>query len=154
MQQNKGVQALLAGINTAIDMDNILRSVDGDITFVAPSFDTTNLQLSMAAQLAHSKWLADVAYWKQSVPQGGSISDWKKNSFYYRDGKTSFFFGVTADQQFYAGSSADESLATLKPASTPLAAKITNAIPGNRMVMVINLASLHNDKVQDRKSVV
>lgn len=148
MQQNKGIQALLAGINTAIDMDNILRSVDGDMAIVSPSFDTGNLQLSMGAQLAHSKWLADVDYWKKSVPQGGKISDWKQNAYYYGDGKTSFYFGVTPSLQFYAGSSADEALATLKPAASPLAAKVTDGIQGSRMVLVVNLAGLHNDKVQ------
>src|SRR5574344_2815140 len=59
MHSNKGIQQLLLGINAAIDMDNIIRSVNGDMAIVLPSFSDANLKMTMAAQLAHYKWLAD-----------------------------------------------------------------------------------------------
>lgn len=37
MQSNRSLQTLLMGINQAIDMDNIIRSVDGDMAIVLPS---------------------------------------------------------------------------------------------------------------------
>ena len=107
MQSNKGIQQLLLGINAAVDMDNIIRSVDGD--------------------------------WKESCPKGSSIADWGKNAYYYTDGKTSFYFGVTDDSQFYSGS--DELLATyaVKESNHPLPAEIRKEIVGQKLAMVINL---------------
>lgn len=139
MQSNKGIQQLLLGINAAVDMDNIIRSVDGDMAIVMPSFSDSSLKMTMAAQLAHSKWLEDVGYWKESCPKGSSIADWGKNAYYYTDGKTSFYFGVTDDAQFYGGS--DELLATyaVKESNHPLSAEIRKEIIGQKLAMVINL---------------
>ena len=140
MQSNKGIQQLLMGINAAIDMDNIIRSVNGDMAIVMPSFSDSNLKMTMSAQLAHARWLADVGYWKQSCPQGSSIADWGKNSYYYTDGKTSFYFGVSDDMQFFSGS--DELIATysIKPSNHPISADLQKEIVGQKLAMVINLA--------------
>ena len=35
------------GINQAIDMDNIIRSVDGDMAIVMPSLTDNNMQMTM-----------------------------------------------------------------------------------------------------------
>ncbi len=37
MQSNRSLQTLLMGINQAVDMDNIMRSVDGDMAIVMPT---------------------------------------------------------------------------------------------------------------------
>lgn len=144
MQSNKGIQQLLLGINAAIDMDNIIRSVNGDMAIVMPSFSDSNLKLTMAAQLAHSKWLADVGYWKSSCPKGSSIADWGKNSYYYTDGKTSFYFGVSDDNQFFSGS--DQLLASysIKPSNHPIASNIRKEVVGQKLAMVINLSKSGN----------
>lgn len=140
MQSNEGIRQLLLGINSAIDMDNIIRSVDGDMSIVMPSFSDSNLKMTMAAQLAHSKWLADVGYWKESCKKGTSIADWGKNSYYYTDGKTSFYFGVTDDLQFFSGS--DELLASysVRESNHPIAAEIRKEILGQKLALVVNLA--------------
>jgi len=145
VRSNKGLQQLLLGINAAIDMDNIIKSVNGDLSLVMPSFSDSNLKLTMAAQLAHSKWLADVGYWKESCPKGSSIADWGKNAYYYTDGKTSFYFGVSDDNQFYSGS--DELLASysIKPSNHPIAGDIRKEIVGQKLAMVINLAKSGTD---------
>ena len=145
MQSNKGIQQLLLGINAAIDMDNIIRSVNGDMAIVMPSFSDSNLKLTMAAQLAHAKWLDDVDYWKQSCPSGGKIADWGHNAYYYSDGKTSFYFGVTDDKQFYSGS--DELLAaySIKESNHPISADIRKEIVGQKLAMVINLSKTSSD---------
>ena len=142
MQSNKGIQQLLMGINAAIDMDNIIRS---DMAIVMPSFSDSDLKMTMAAQLAHSKWLTDVGYWKQSCPKGSSIADWGKNAYYYSDGKTSFYFGVSDDHQFYSGS--DELLASysIKPSNHPISADIRKEINGQKLAMVINLSKTGTD---------
>lgn len=138
MQSDKGIQQLLLGINAAIDMDNIIRSVNGDMAIVMPSFSDSNLKMTMAAQVAHTKWLGDVDYWKQSCPQGSRIADWGHQAFFYTDGKTSFYFGVTDDKQFYSGS--DEILASysIKESNHPISSDIRKEVVGQKLAMVIN----------------
>ena len=139
MQANRSLQTLLMGINQAVDMDNIIRSVDGDMSIIMPSLTDANMQMMMGAKLAHSKWLGDVDYWKSSCPAGAKIANWGKNSYYYTDGKTSFYFGVTDDLQFFSGS--DELMAqyAVKPSNHPIDAKIQKLIVGQKLAMVVNL---------------
>lgn len=149
MQTNKGIQQLLLGINAAIDMDNIIRSVDGDMAIVMPSFSDSNLKMTMAAQLAHTNWLGDVDYWKQSCPKGARIADWGHQAYSYSDGKTSFYFGVTGDKQFYSGS--DELLASysIKESNHPISEDIRKEIVDQKLAMVVNFAksSSGNDAI-------
>ncbi len=145
VRSNKGLQQLLLGINVAIDMDNIIKSVNGDLALVLPSFSDSNLKLTMAAQLEHSRWLADIDYWKESCPKGSTIADWGKNAYSYTDGKTSYFFGVSDDGQFYSGS--DKLLASysIKPSNHPISEAVRKEIVGQKMAMVINLTKSGKD---------
>lgn len=140
MQNNQGIQQLLMGINTAIDMDNIIRSVDGDMAIVIPSFSDSALKMSLSAKLKQSKWLQDVDYWKKSCPQGGKIGDWGKNSYYYTDGKTSFYFGVSDDMQFFSGSDELTAEYSIKPSNHPISQDIQQMVSGQKLAMVVNLA--------------
>lgn len=51
MTDNRGIQAMLSGINTAIDMNSIIKSVDGDMAIITPSLGQSSFQLMMAAKL-------------------------------------------------------------------------------------------------------
>ena len=148
LQHDKGFQALLAGINQAIDMDNIIRSVDGDMCIIVPRYSGGAVQLSMAARLAHARWLADVPYWKQSVPQGARLLDAGKNVYSYSDGKTSFCFGVSEDKQFFSGSSRQEALASMGRARPPLPERLRGEIKGQKMVMVIHFGDVRNETMK------
>ena len=141
MQSNRSLQTLLMGINQAVDMDNIIRSVDGDMAIVMPSLTDADMKMMMGAKLAHSKWLGDVDYWKQSCPPGAKIANWGKNSYFYTDGKTSFYFGVTDDLQFFSGS--DQLLAqyAVKPSNHPVDQKIQKQVIGQKLAMVVNLGN-------------
>ena len=116
-----------------------MRSVNGDLAIIVPVMSESNTQLMMGAQLAHSNWLADVDYWKQSCPQGSKITNWGKNAFCYTDGKTSYFFGVSNDLQYYSGSSKGMALGSIKVAPNPIAADLQAEIKGKKLVMVINI---------------
>lgn len=142
MRSNRSLQAMLAGINAAIDMDNIIKSVDGDMAVITPKYLDDRLSMSMAAELAHSGWLSDVDYWKQSVPQGGRIIDWKENAYKYTDGKTTFCFGVSADKQFYSGSSPEDAMALLGQSETPISKALQQKVKGQKMALVINIGAL------------
>lgn len=139
VQSNQGLQTLLMGINASIDMDNILRSVDGDLSIVLPTLGADHMQMMMAARLSHAKWLSDVDYWKQSCPKGSTIGNWKSNAFCYSSGKTCFYFGVTDDKQFFSGNDEVSAESSIRPSSHPISKRVQNMIRGEKMVMVINL---------------
>lgn len=139
VQSNQGLQTLLMGINASIDMDNILRSVDGDMSIVLPALGADHMQMMMAARLSHAKWLSDVDYWKQSCPKGSTIGNWKSNAFCYSSGKTCFYFGVTDDKQFFSGNDEVSAESSIRPSSHPISKRVQNMIRGEKMVMVINL---------------
>lgn len=146
LRQNNAFQAMLAGINTAIDMDNIIKSVDGDLAIIVPVFSEERTSMSMTAELAHTKWLADVDYWKKSCPSGGRITDWERNAFSYINGSTSFFFGVTDDGQFFSGSNASDAKKSLLPAENPLSKPLQEKIVGSRMAMVLNMSAFTGER--------
>ena len=146
MQNNAGFQALLTGINTAIDMDNILRSVDGDLALVTPYYDEHRLSMRMMAQLKHKNWVKDVGYWKKSCPAGGRIVDWKPDAWYYASKKTTFYFGVTPQLQFFSGSTAEEASQVFAPAKQQLSATEKNLIKGQKLALVINMNALQGGK--------
>lgn len=145
MKSSQGIQQLLMGINTVIDMDNIIRSVNGDMAIVLPTLSDDGMKMMMSAQLANTKWLADVDYWKKSCPQGTSIADWGKNSFCYSDGKTSFCFGVSDDMQFFSGSDELTAEYSIKTSNHPVSQDVQKAIVGQKMAMVINLSGVDNE---------
>lgn len=148
MRQNKGIRMMLAGINSAIDMDNIIKSIDGDMALISPALTTQSLRMSMAAKLKHADWLADVDYWKQSVPAGGHIGDWGRDCYYYTGNNTTYFFGVTNDWQYMSGDSKDAALRSVKPATNPISSFLQNKIKGERLAMVINFSALQGSKAQ------
>ena len=139
LQGNEALQVLLTGINTAVDMDNIIRSVDGDMLITIRSFSEEDLHLVMAAKLAHSQWLSDVGYWKQSCPEGSRIIDCGKDSYCFTNGHTSFFSGVSDDMQFYGGSDEPSARAAILPAARPLAEGLRQRVIGKKMALVLNL---------------
>lgn len=147
--QNRGIAAMLAGINSAIDMDNILKSVDGDLAILVPNAtDRQGFSLRMTAKLSSAPWLADVGYWKQSVPKGGYIGDWGENRFFYRSTDTSYYFGVTSDMQYMSGGSEEEALRSVKASELPIPADLQKMIEGQKLVMIVNLNALTVSKAE------
>ena len=147
LQQTKGLMALLTGINAAVDMDNILRSVDGDMAINVPVVGD-KFDITMAAKLAHHTWLKDVDYWKRSCPSGGRILDTGPRQFCYTDGQTVFHFGVSADNQFFAGSTAQLAAGAIGKAPQPLSQAVVSRIAGQKLVAVVSLASINNEAAQ------
>ena len=148
IRQNRGVSTMLMGINTAIDMDNIIKSIDGDMALIASGLGNDKLQMMMGAKLGNSNWLKDVAYWKQSVPKGGRIGDWGKNCFYYTGNQTAYYFGVTDDMQYMSGGSKEEALRSIRPSQKPINSDLQQLIIGNKLVMLINFEALKDQKAQ------
>ena len=142
MHNSKSLGVLLAGVNTAIDMDNILRSVNGEMAIGVEELSETGIKISMAAQLADEKFLRDVDYWKKSCQPGNSISDCGKKRYVFRSKDNQFWFGVSDSKEFYASS--EESVADniLGQAESQLPDEVRKQINGQRLCIVINANQL------------
>lgn len=149
LQANKGLQALLAGMNTAIDMDNILRSVDGDVAAIISGYENDKPVVGLLAQLAHTDWLKDVDYWKRSCPAGTAIRDKGPQAFCLdlnasAPGTDIFPFGVADGLQFYGGlfhhdGGHPEGIPVVKET---LPSQIQSKIEGKKMALVLTMAAL------------
>lgn len=142
LHADKSLQVLLAGINTVVDMDNIIRSIDGDIVLAVSGYDGDMALVQMGARLKTRGFLGDVDYWKQSVPRGGTISDNGKDSYLYTDGRMNLYFGVSADDRFYAGSTEHNANGILQKSANPLDKEIQEYIKGRRLCMFVNVKAL------------
>lgn len=142
LNANKSFQALLAGVNTAIDMNNIIKSIDGDVAVMLPDLSKGMSGVQMCAKLKSKAFLADVGYWKQSCPVGSRITDWKKDAYCFTNGDISYYFGVTPDLQYYSGMSEAMAEGVLSAASSPLSAAVRQLVVGRRLVMLLNVGSL------------
>ena len=75
LRSNPMLQSVMTIANAAIDLDNVIRSIDGTCHIQLAGTDTTHTSLMLTAPLAHTQWLADVDYWKQSAPQGTTLTE-------------------------------------------------------------------------------
>ena len=138
---------LLASANAALDVNNIIKSIDGEvvISYFGDIVSLNGSQFSLIAELSHSQWLKDVGYWKTSCPKGSEIKDWGKDSYCYINGKELFYFGVVSEQknassqQFYCGNTPEVADSPLQSVAKPISGEITERLKGNRFALVMNL---------------
>ena len=142
MHNSASLGVLLAGMNTAIDMDNILRCVDGEMAFGIDAFSDKDISMSMAAQLAKTDFLKDVDYWKESCQNGSSITTCGKNRFVYNSNDARFWFGVSASEEFYGSSKEEMAENILKPAQAPFTPDVRKLAQGERFCMIINVKQI------------
>ena len=141
LQSDRSLQAVLMGLNTAVDFDNIMRSVDGDLAFMFSGMSQDNIAMTMLARVDNPVWTADVDYWKQSCQPGCSITG-SNGSWVYRGGDTSFSFGLQDDVFYAISGQAPASIQQLLKPSQPIYGEVSRMIAGNRMAMVLNLKPL------------
>lgn len=141
LQSDRSLQAVLMGLNTAVDFDNIMRSVDGDLAFMFSGMSQDNIAMTMLARVDNPVWTADVDYWKQSCQPGCSITG-SNGSWVYRGGDTSFSFGLQDDVFYAISGQAPASIQQLLKPSQPIYGEVSRMIAGSRMAMVLNLKPL------------
>ncbi len=137
MQSNKALQALLAGLNMAVDLNLIINSIDGNMV-VASNAHGTAQDITFAANLSTDKWQNEVGYWKSSCPSGAKIVDAGPNCYQYTDGKSAFYFGSANGHCFYCGS--DLTLAKFAASGSVQHEnkEIAALIKGKRFAIVVN----------------
>ena len=148
LQQSQSIWALLAGINAAIDMNAILKSIDGNVLISVPSFSVNSIGISLAAELADNKFLNDIDYWKQSVPAGSKLAEWQKNAYCYTSDNMSFYFGTTdgTKKEFYSGPTQAEAIASIHKTTTPLDKDVIASVAGKRLALIVSISALLPEK--------
>lgn len=153
LHSNNSIQALLAGMNTAIDMDNIIKSINGDMSIIIHSFNEGGNIPQMSAQLSNNAFLKDIGYWRESCLAGCKIIDWNKNSYYYTNGTFNYYFGVSDDMQFYSGGSPKYALESISKSQNAIPEYVQNKIRGKRLCLILNLETILGDGT-DKASVM
>ena len=146
LRSDKGMQAMLAGLNAAIDVDNIIKSINGDVAIVMPKYNGDAPDFSLAAKLGNRNWMKDIGYWKQSCPKGSKIVDWGKDAYHYISADENFYFGVSADNQLFSGNKEILAKNSIIKVQKQLPADIQKQLAGKRLCIVINLAAMNDDK--------
>lgn len=148
LQQNKAFQTFLVGINSAVDMDNILRCVDGHIVIQVNNLSEGHADMCMGAELADIGFWKDIDYWKKSCPKGSTITaygfDQTKPSsvpgYVYTNGDMKFYFG-SLNKNFFCGTDIDMVM-SLRYYKGVVDQPLEKQLIGKRLVMVLNLLSL------------
>ena len=143
LQQGKEFQALLAGANVAIDMDNIIRGIKGDMVL---SLNDFNGSADFIARLGKRSFLDDVDYWKKSCPAGSTITDLGKDSYIYKGGDFSYSFAVTSDNLFISSLRHDEAK-DVEDVALNMPDEISSKIKGSRLAMLMDLGKTGNQTV-------
>ena len=126
LQENKALNTLLMGVNTAIDMNSVIRSVDGDLLLSLNTIGEGRLKMVMGAQMGNTDFWKQADYWRKTAP---------------RD------FQFTLDQsdpsqkaEFLCG---NEPVVSLSRRSEPaMNASVVGRLKGQRLCMVLNLHAL------------
>lgn len=141
IRANKGFQNLMTGINTAIDFDNIIRCVNGDLVLAAQSEN----QIYMYGCLANRNFVQDIPYWKQSCPKGSQIVDQAPDQWLFKSNDTSFLFGIDGNM-FYG---------KLNVSDSSVSEHLDNkAIPSRKLSYLINFQNDKNEVAKTLRGIV
>ncbi|MCM1079877.1 MAG: DUF4836 family protein [Bacteroidales bacterium] len=144
LQDSEALWTVFAGINQAVDFNAVMKSIDGDVILTIPEYAAEKTEFAMAAMLKNSTFLNDVGYWKESVPAGAHITDWKKDAYLYSGNGMTFCFGVTSGKSphFYSGTSTDIAERSVMKAEHILPEHIRKFVAGKKLAVVVNLQTL------------
>ena len=102
LKDNNDIKGTLFMLERCVDIEQMLRSVDGDITFSIGNFIFSEPNISAMARVKETKFLSDVDYWQKSIKDYGMSMDRLSDNDYVvhlGDGKR-LYWGVN-DKDLY-----------------------------------------------------
>lgn len=144
LRSNESLRTMLIGINTAIDIDKMLRGVDGDIILSLPSLDYSGI--SLLADAHDLSWQKDVDYWKKSCPAGTVIEDDGANCYRLASKELNAWFGVRDGKILYVAPSRRDADIAGEKVANPIPASVAAKIKGSRFVAVFNVDAAEKQK--------
>ena len=102
LKDNNDIKGTLFMLERCVDIEQMLRSVDGDITFSIGNFIFSEPNISAMARVKETKFLSDVDYWQKSMKDYGmSMDRLSDNNYVVRlDRGKSLYWGVN-DKDLY-----------------------------------------------------
>ena len=140
LRSNETIRTMLIGINTAIDIDKMLRGVDGDLIISVPSLGD-NVDLSLLADVCDVSWQGDVDYWKKSCPAGARIEDCGTDCYHLSGKEFNAWFGVKDGKLLYVAPTSELAERAGEKAANPLSADVADKVKGGCFVAVLSIAS-------------
>ena len=152
IKESKMLNELLFALEQAVDVEQMLRAIDGDVSLEIPALDAERggMEFVAYAELDNSKFLADVEDWKMSHKDYGiEMREKEKNQYVLTMKGETYSWGVDGDN-LYMGTarafnhSKESTGALLKP--------YKKQIKDNQMFLLVNIAALGLDRqVSDRE---
>ena len=146
LRTNESLRTMLMGINTTIDIDKMLRGIDGDLLVAVPSLSDDSLPISILAEAKDVSWMEDVAYWKKSCPAGSRIEDAGMNTWRITGKQFNAWFGVADGGLLYVVPT-QEAVGTIgEKSSSPLSPEVLSKVKGSRFVAILSIGSAAKQK--------
>lgn len=140
LRSNETVRSLLFGMNTTLDIDKMLRSVDGDLLFCLNEMSETPV-FSLLAEQDNDDWLKDVGYWKRSCPTGTTITDGASPStFRLQSNDWNVGFGIDQRGLLFVNNLQGDAAGSVHANANGLPAEIVEAVKGKRLAIAVNVA--------------
>lgn len=105
LKQEHQLKMGLMAIERAIDIEAMIKAMDGDLAMTLPfsSFVTGGISPLICAQIKNDKFLDDVDYWQKSMKDYGmSMTKTAKNEYHVKGAGEDFRWGVDGDDLFIA----------------------------------------------------
>ncbi len=94
LRENPDLRTKLLGLNTIFDLDMIVKSIDGDISFTYPQFNLTASGVLFQAELENDNFMKNVADWNDEMSGMAGVHFYPKdrnNASFVYDRKTYYF---------------------------------------------------------------
>ncbi len=146
LRTNESLRTMLMGINTTIDIDKMLRGIDGDLLVAVPSLSDDSLPISILAEAKDVSWMEDVAYWKKSCPAGSRIEDAGMNTWRITGKQFNAWFGVADGGLLYVVPTQEAVGIIGEKSSSPLSPEVLSKVKGIRFVAILSIGSAAKQK--------
>lgn len=162
LHNNASMQSVLTIANAAIDLDNIIKSIDGTCHLQLTADRSGRVDLTMTAPVKHTRWINDVAYWKQSAPSGTNLAEITTSSEHAEvrrhfvltarkteDGNlhpSTIYFGLYDDNRFYISTSRPGAIGSASIKSASHAKEELSAAGECKLALIVNMEALSNGR--------
>ncbi|MGN0282060.1 MAG: DUF4836 family protein [Prevotella sp.] len=144
MRSSNEIRTLLFGMNTSMDIDKMLKSIDGQI-IVGYDEGNDESNFSLMAEISNADWIQDIGYWKRSSPQGTMIDNIDSTNFRICGGATNVYFGVNGNGKvMYITSDEEVAKDCIKPVKECIDDELKSMATGKLIAIFLNLGSFAN----------
>lgn len=144
LRKEPTLRTALIMLNMGIDVDLILKSIDGDLSVAVEALDgNLSVPTVLTAQLARTDFLKNVDYWKRSLGPRSDVlfRDLGNNRFYFSMGAQGAYFGVK-DKCLYVANDERLAASALVPQTASTVAPYRGEMKGCRWYLTVDLTQL------------